>query len=225
MEHALTNSTTDADQKVVRVGIIEDKRELREGLMMLINGTPGYRCVQASRSMEEALVKVRLELPDVMLVDIGLPGMSGIEGTKILKERYPSLLIVALTVFDDDDNIFAALCAGASGYVLKKTPPARLLENLKELVSGGAPISPEVAARVIKLFKNYTPPVGAKTRLTQQETEILKLLVEGHNYKTAAAELDITSNTVAFHLRNIYQKLQVHSKSEAVVKALRLGLV
>jgi DNA-binding NarL/FixJ family response regulator len=160
-----------------------------------------------------------------MLVDIGLPGMSGIEGTKILKERYPSLLIVALTVFDDDDNIFAALCAGASGYVLKKTPPARLLENLKELVSGGAPISPEVAARVIKLFKNYTPPVGAKTRLTQQETEILKLLVEGHNYKTAAAELDITSNTVAFHLRNIYQKLQVHSKSEAVVKALRLGLV
>jgi DNA-binding NarL/FixJ family response regulator len=225
MEHTLINSVPDADQKVVRVGIIEDKRELREGLMMLINGTPGYRCVQASRSMEEALVKVRLELPDVMLVDIGLPGMSGIEGTKILKERYPSLLIVALTVFDDDDNIFAALCAGASGYVLKKTPPARLLENLKELVSGGAPISPEVAARVIKLFKNYTPPVGAKTRLTQQETEILKLLVEGHNYKTAAAELDITSNTVAFHLRNIYQKLQVHSKSEAVVKALRLGLV
>lgn len=225
MEHMLTNQAPDADQKAVRVGIIEDKRELREGLMMLINGTPGYRCVQASRSMEEALVKVRLELPDVMLVDIGLPGMSGIEGTKILKERYPSLLIVALTVFDDDDNIFAALCAGASGYVLKKTPPARLLENLKELVSGGAPISPEVAARVIKLFKNYTPPVGAKTRLTQQETEILKLLVEGHNYKTAAAELDITSNTVAFHLRNIYQKLQVHSKSEAVVKALRLGLV
>ena len=129
------------------------------------------------------------------------------------------------TVFDDDDNIFAALCAGASGYVLKKTPPARLLENLKELVSGGAPISPEVAARVIKLFKNYTPPAGAKTRLTQQETEILKLLVEGHNYKTAAAELGITSNTVAFHLRNIYQKLQVHSKSEAVAKALRMGLV
>ena len=225
MEHTLTNQAPAADQKVVRVGIIEDKRELREGLMMLINGTPGYRCVQTSRSMEEALVKVRLELPDVMLVDIGLPGMSGIEGMKILKERYPDLLVVALTVFDDDDNIFAALCAGASGYVLKKTPPARLLENLKELVSGGAPISPEVAARVIKLFKNYSPPVGAKTRLTQQETEILKLLVEGHHYKTAAAELEITSNTVAFHLRNIYRKLQVHSKSEAVAKALRLGLV
>ncbi len=225
MEHPLTNQTTAADQPVVRVGIIEDKRELREGLMMLINGTPGYRCLQTSRSMEEALTKVRLELPDVMLVDIGLPGMSGIDGMKILRERYPGLLIVALTVFDDDDNIFAALCAGASGYVLKKTPPARLLENLKELVSGGAPISPEVAARVIKLFKHYTPPAGAKTRLTQQETEILKLLVEGHNYKTAAAELAITSNTVAFHLRNIYQKLQVHSKSEAVAKALRLGLV
>jgi DNA-binding NarL/FixJ family response regulator len=225
MEQISINQTAAADQKVVRVGIIEDKRELREGLMMLINGTAGYRCVQTSRSMEEALTKVRVELPDVMLVDIGLPGMSGIEGMKILKERYPDLLIVALTVFDDDDNIFAALCGGASGYVLKKTPPARLLENLKELVSGGAPISPEVAARVIKLFKHYTPPAGNKTRLTQQETEILKLIVEGHNYKTAAAELDITSNTVAFHLRNIYQKLQVHSKSEAVAKALRLGLV
>ena len=213
------------DQQAVRIGIIEDKRELREGLMMLINGTAGYRCVQTSRSMEEALTKVRLELPDVMLVDIGLPGMSGIEGMKILKERYPELLVVALTVFDDDDNIFAALCAGASGYVLKKTPPARLLENLKELVSGGAPISPEVAARVIKLFKNYSPSGGTKTHLTQQETEILKLIVEGHNYKTAAAELGISSNTVAFHLRNIYQKLQVHSKSEAVAKALRLGLV
>lgn len=225
MEQIIANQVPATNEKLVHVGIIEDKRELREGLMMLINGTPGYRCVQTSRSMEEALTKVRLELPDVMLVDIGLPGMSGIEGMKILKERYPELLIVALTVFDDDDNIFAALCAGASGYVLKKTPPARLLENLKELVSGGAPISPEVAARVIKLFKNYTPPAGAKTRLTQQETEILKLLVEGHNYKTAAAELEITSNTVAFHLRNIYQKLQVHSKSEAVAKALRMGLV
>jgi DNA-binding NarL/FixJ family response regulator len=225
MEQIIANQPPVADGKLVHVGIIEDKRELREGLMMLINGTPGYRCVQTSRSMEEALTKVRLELPDVMLVDIGLPGMSGIEGMKILKERYPELLVVALTVFDDDDNIFAALCAGASGYVLKKTPPARLLENLKELVSGGAPISPEVAARVIKLFKNYTPPAGAKTRLTQQETEILKLLVEGHNYKTAAAELEISSNTVAFHLRNIYQKLQVHSKSEAVAKALRMGLV
>jgi DNA-binding NarL/FixJ family response regulator len=225
MEQIIANQVPATNEKLVHVGIIEDKRELREGLMMLINGTPGYRCVQTSRSMEEALTKVRLELPDVMLCDIGLPGMSGIEGMKILKERYPELLIVALTVFDDDDNIFAALCAGASGYVLKKTPPARLLENLKELVSGGAPISPEVAARVIKLFKNYTPPAGAKTRLTQQETEILKLLVEGHNYKTAAAELEITSNTVAFHLRNIYQKLQVHSKSEAVAKALRMGLV
>jgi DNA-binding NarL/FixJ family response regulator len=225
MEPILPTQAPAADQTVVRVGIIEDKRELREGLMMLINGTPGYRCSQTSRSMEEALTKVRLESPDVMLVDIGLPGMSGIEGMKILKERYPGLLVVALTVFDDDDNIFAALCAGASGYILKKTPPARLLENLKELVSGGAPISPEVAARVIKLFKNYTPAAGTKTRLTQQETEILKLLVEGHNYKTAAAELEITSNTVAFHLRNIYQKLQVHSKSGAVAKALRLGLV
>jgi len=154
-----------------------------------------------------------------------MPGMSGIEGIRILKERFPTLTLLAFTVYDDDENIFEALCAGASGYLLKNTTPARLLEGLREVVNGGAPMSPEVARKVIKLFREVRPPHRTDHRLTPQETEIVKLLVEGHSYKTAAAELGISLNTVSFHLRNVYAKLQVHSKSEAVSKALRNHIV
>lgn len=192
---------------------------------MLINGTPGFRCTGAYRTMEEALQKIGFELPDVVLNDIGLPGMSGIEGIKILKERHPDLLILMLTVYDDDERIFDAMCAGASGYLLKKTPPARLLESLKEAVGGGAPMSPEVARRVISLFREVRPPERAQYDLSPHETRLLKLFVEGHNYKTAAAELGVSVHTVSFHLRSIYDKLQVHSKSEAVAKALQNRLV
>jgi DNA-binding NarL/FixJ family response regulator len=209
----------------IKVAIVEDRREIREGLAILINGTEGFRCTGSYRSMEEALDKIGFELPDVALNDIGLPGMSGIEGIKILKERYPDLLVLMLTVYDDDERIFDAMCAGASGYLLKKTPPARLLESLKEAVAGGAPMSPEVARRVISLFREIRPPERADYELTPHETRLLKLFVEGHNYKTAAAELGVSVHTVSFHLRNIYDKLQVHSKSEAVAKALRDRLV
>jgi len=210
---------------LIIVAIIEDLREVREGLTALVNGTPGFRCSGGYRTVEDALRAIDRELPDVVLVDLGLPGMSGIEGIRILKERYPETPSVVLTVYDDEDEIFNALCAGASGYLLKNTPPARLLECLQEVVGGGAPMSPEVARRVVKLFREIRPPARASHNLTPQETELLKLLVEGHNYKTAAAELGITTNTVSFHLRNIYAKLQVHSKSEAVAKALRDHLV
>ena len=209
----------------IRVAIIEDLREVREGLAALINGTAGFRCAGSFRTMEDALRQVNHELPDVILTDIGLPGMSGIEGIRILKQRHPDLPIVALTVYDDEEEIFDALCAGASGYLLKDTQPARLLECLREVISGGAPMSPEVARRVIKLFREFRPPDRASHNLTPAETELLKLLVEGHNYKTAAAELGISINTVSFHLRNIYEKLQVHSKTEAVSKALRERIV
>jgi DNA-binding NarL/FixJ family response regulator len=160
-----------------------------------------------------------------LLSDIGLPGMSGIEGVAILKERYPDLLILMLTVYDDDERIFDAMCAGASGYLLKKTPPGRLLDSLREVASGGAPMSPEVARRVISLFREIRPPDRADYELTPHETRLLRLLVQGHNYKTAAAELGVTVHTVSFHLRSIYEKLQVHSKSEAVAKALQNRLV
>lgn len=218
---------------LVRVLIIEDLRDLREGLMTLINGTPGFRCLSAHRTMEDALARLGiqppskspLELPDVVLTDLGLPLMSGIEGIRLLRAHYPELPILALTICGDEDQVFNALCAGASGYLLKDTPPARLLESLREVASGGAPMSPEVARRVVKLFREFRPPEQAAYHLTPQEQELLRLLVEGHHKKTAADAMGVSFHTVSFHLRNIYLKLEVHSKSEAVAKALRSGLV
>ena len=136
----------------IQVAIIEDQREVREGLMTLIDGTSGFKCVSSFRTMEEALAQIGANLPDVILTDIGLPGMSGVEGIRILRERHKDIPIVALTVYDDDDDVFNGLCAGASGYLLKNTPPARLLESLREVVDGGGPMSPEVARRVVHLF-------------------------------------------------------------------------
>ncbi|HEX3229436.1 MAG TPA: response regulator transcription factor [Pyrinomonadaceae bacterium] len=210
---------------VIEVAIVEDRREIRESLALLIGGTEGFKCIGSYRSMEEALDKLKHHQPHLLLSDIGLPGMSGIEGVAILKERYPDLLILMLTVYDDDERIFDAMCAGASGYLLKKTPPARLLDSLREVASGGAPMSPEVAKRVVALFREIRPPERADYELTPHETRLLKLLVQGHNYKTAATELGVTVHTVSFHLRSIYEKLQVHSKSEAVAKALQNRLV
>lgn len=210
---------------VIRVLIVEDVREVREGLAALINGTRGFRCTGSFFSMEEALERVGGQEPDLILTDIGLPGMSGIAGIKILHERFPAIPILALTVYDSDDQVFNAICAGASGYLLKNTAPARLLESMQEAVAGGAPMSPEVARRVINLFRKFRPPETASYHLTPQETELLKLLVEGHYKKTAAHQMGISTNTVSFHLKNIYGKLQVHSKTEAVAKALRERLV
>jgi DNA-binding NarL/FixJ family response regulator len=207
------------------VAIIEDDRRIRDGLGTLINGTSGYRCPLMFRSMEEALARTWSEVPDVALVDIGLPGMSGIEGLARLRERYPTVALLMLTVYEDDDRIFEALCAGASGYLLKKTPPNKLLECLVEVLRGGAPMSPEVARRVLRLFREIRPPARVEYDLTPHELRLLKLLVEGHNYQSAAAELGVSFSTINFHMQNIYGKLQVHSKSEAVAKALRQRLV
>jgi DNA-binding NarL/FixJ family response regulator len=209
----------------IRVVIIEDMREVREGLTMLINGTAGFQCAGSYRSMIEMLDRFNDLTTDIILTDIGLPGMSGIDGTRILRERSPDIPILALTVYDNDEKVFAALCAGASGYLLKNTPPAKLLESLREAVNGGAPMSPEVARRVVKLFRDFHPPEQAEYRLTPQEQELLKLMVDGHHYKTAAQSMGISTSTVSFHLKNIYAKLHVHSKTEAVAKALREHLV
>lgn len=210
---------------MIRVTIIEDQREIRDGLRTLIDGTPGYSSAGSYRSMEEALPRIAGDNPDVILVDIGLPGMSGIEGIPRMSGLCPAARILVLSIYDDDERIFAALCAGASGYLLKKTPPTRLLESLKEAVNGGGPMSPEVANRVISLFRDFRPPQPASHELTPHETRLLKLLAEGHNYKTAAREFDVSVNTIAFHMKHIYEKLHVHSKSQAVAKALRAGIV
>lgn len=207
------------------VAIIEDQGPIREGLRLLIDGTPGFRCTGAFGSMEEALRRFCHPAPELALVDIGLPGLSGIEGIPLLRERHPGMTILVLTIYGDDDRIFAALCSGASGYLLKKTQPAKLLEALKEAAEGGSPMSPEVARRVIGLFSRVRPPEKAIYDLTPHEVRLLQLLAEGHNYKTAANVLNVSPNTIAFHMKHIYEKLHVHSKSEAVAKALRSQIV
>lgn len=209
----------------LKIAIVEDQPKIRDGLRTIIDGTDGYRCVGSFGSMEEALDKLDRDMPEILLMDIGLPGMSGIEGTRRMRELHPEVAVLMLTVYDDDRRIFDALCAGACGYLLKKTPPARLLESLREVAGGGAPMSPEVARRVVALFREFRPPENAKHQLTPHEVRILALLVEGHNYKTAAVELGVSVNTIRFHMRSIYDKLQVHSKSEAVSKALRNRIV
>jgi DNA-binding NarL/FixJ family response regulator len=225
MAEQSTRTIDDPSLQTITVAIVEDRREIREGLAALINGTEGYSCVSAFATMEDALANIHRHLPQVLLVDIGLPGMSGIEGITLLKERHPQLLHLMLTVYDDDDRIMKALCAGACGYLLKKTPPARLLESIREVVSGGAPMSPVIARRVIDLFREYRPPADCEHALTPHETKLLRMLVEGHNYKTLARELDVSINTISFHMKRIYEKLQVHSKSEAVSKALRRRII
>jgi DNA-binding NarL/FixJ family response regulator len=209
----------------IRVAIVEDQQDIRNGLCALVGGTQGYHCVGAFPSMEDALQGLRPGSADVVLVDIGLPRMSGIEGTRALRARDPKIQVLILTIYDDDRRIFEAVCAGACGYLLKKTPPARLLECIKDVAGGGAAMSPEVARRVMELFRQIRPPHDVDYHLTPHEVRLLRMLVEGHNYKTAADLLGVSVNTISFHMRSIYGKLEVHSKSEAVAKALRSRLV
>lgn len=208
-----------------RIAIVEDERELREGLQTLINFSAPFRCVKSFDSMENAVREIDATNVDLVLTDIGLPKMNGIEGTRILRAKFPALPIVILTVHNENEKIFDALCAGANGYLLKNTRPAEIIESLNELLNGGAPMSPEVARRVVALFRKFAPPPASAYNLTEQEKQILKMLVAGHYYKTAAHELGISVHTVSFHLRNIYEKLHVHSKTEAVAKALRENLI
>ncbi|MEZ5425972.1 MAG: response regulator transcription factor [Pyrinomonadaceae bacterium] len=211
--------------KTVRVSIVEDRPETRKGLARLISGAKEFVCAATYRSMEEAIEHIPQNMPDLVLSDIGLPGMSGIEGIRILKERYPNLLVLMLSVYDDDDRIIEAICAGASGYLLKSTSTTKLIASLKEVLNGGAPMSPEIARRVMELFRQSPPPKQVDYDLTPHELRLLKMLVDGHNYKTAASELGLSVNTISFHMRHIYEKLQVHSKSEAVAKALKNRIV
>lgn len=214
-----------AKTQLTQVAIIEDERDLREGLRSLLNFTPNFKCVGDYRSMEEALRQIYLFKPDLVLTDIGLPNMNGIEGTRILREKFPDLPIIVLTVHDEDDKIFQALCAGANGYLLKNSSPSAIISAINEVLNGGSPMSPSVATRVVNLFRKFAPPEKSDVHLTEQERKILKMLTEGHHYKTVAFDLNISISTVSFHIKNIYEKLQVHSKSEAVAKALRENLV
>jgi DNA-binding NarL/FixJ family response regulator len=209
----------------IRVALVEDRHEIREGLRQMIAGSQGFECCGAYGSMEEALPAIGSAAPHVALIDIGLPGISGVEGIRQIRRNHPAIRLLVLSIYNDDERVFAAICAGACGYLLKKTPPARLLESIREVVAGGAPMSPEIANRVLTLFRENAPPHQADYNLTPHELRLLRLLVEGHNYKTMSALLNVTVHAVSFHMRNIYEKLEVHSKSEAVGKALRQHLL
>lgn len=213
-------------QQEIKVVLVEDDQRLREGLGMLVDGSPGFRLVGAFNSVEEALARRLGEAPEVLLLDIHLPGVPGSQGVRPLIEKWPGAVALMLTVFEEEDHIFTSLCNGAVGYLLKRTPPARLLEAVREAHGGGSPMSPEIARKVIHLFrKTPPPPMQLDITLSPQEAKLLALIAEGASYQAAGDRLFISINTVRKHIRSIYEKLQVHTKSEAVKKALQAGLI
>ncbi len=211
------------DQRQIRIAIIEDHVDFSESVNFLLKSTEGFRPVGQFQSVEEALGK--MTEPDVVLLDIYLPGMSGIEGVKEIKNRFPNAKIIMLTVFEDNKNIFHAILEGADGYLLKKTPPVRILQSIEDVMSGGAPMTPIVAKQALSIFKQYAPKGTSTDLLTDREQEILDMIVRGVTTKAIALKLYISHATVRNHIRHIYEKLQVHSKSEAVVKALQDDLI
>ncbi len=212
---------------MIKVVVVEDNDAIREGLKILIDGTEGYSCVAVYSRCDVMLKNLEKLNPDVMLMDIGLPGMNGIEGIKKAKLIFPDLTILVLTVYEENDLVFDALCAGACGYLVKKTPPSRLLEAIQEAYQGGAPMSASIARKVIDFFqqKKQLSPQKPQNILTPREKEILGGLVEGNSFKAIADSLFISIETVRFHFRNIYKKLHVHSQSEAVAKAIKEGII
>ncbi|KAF0141418.1 MAG: response regulator transcription factor [Ignavibacteriales bacterium] len=212
---------------MIKVVITEDNNTIREGLAALINGTPGYSCVGAFSECESFLAKIPTLPADVVLMDIGLPGMSGIDGIVKAKKMRPELNILMLTVYEDSQTVFKALCAGACGYLVKKTPPARLLDAIKDANDGGAPMSSLIARQVIDVFKQTQGKQNEEkdTELSSREKEVLTSLSDGNNYQEIADRLFISVDTVRHHIKNIYRKLHVHSQSEAVAKAIRKGII
>jgi len=209
----------------LRIALVEDQARTRAGLVALLGREPGFKVVAAWSSMEEALRELERAAPHVLLSDIGLPGMSGIDGVRRVIQAMPGLPVLMLTVYSDNDRVFDALCAGASGYVLKDTPPDRLVAAIRELAEGGAPMTPEIARKVVTMFQKVAPPRSSDHALTARELDVLQALADGHSYKTAAAALGLALDTIRFHVRAIYSKLQVHSKSEAVRAALTRRIV
>jgi DNA-binding NarL/FixJ family response regulator len=207
--------------RTLSVAVVEDDRRTREGLGMLIDGMPGYRCVGTFTRVEDALATRVRGTPDVILLDIDLPGIPGPEGVTVLVDRFPGVAIVMLTVYTDPARVLDAICNGACGYLLKDTPPVRLIEAIREAASGGAPMSPEVARLVVTRLRQTSPARQPEANLTPQEIRLLQLLSDGYSYEGAAHQLEITINTVRNYIRSIYDKLHVHTRSEAVSKALR----
>lgn len=213
------------DSGVIRVAIVEDDRRIRETVAQLIDRASGMKCIGVWRMAEDALRDLIAAPADVLLLDIHLPGVSGSEAAQTFHHRWPEMAILMFTVFENDARVFESLCNGATGYLLKKTEPARLIEAIREARAGGAPMSPDIARRVVELFRAMRPAPKGAIALTRAEIQMLALLADGHSYHSAATEMDISINTVRNRIRSIYEKLHVHSRSEAVSKALRHGII
>jgi DNA-binding NarL/FixJ family response regulator len=212
-------------ETLVRVGVVEDDTGTRDGLQWLINSTAGLRCVGTFPSVETALDGLAAEAPDVLLLDIHLPGMLGSEAVPLLRERYPHMQVLMLTVYAGEDRVFESLRNGACGYVLKKQPPAELMEAVQDAHRGGSPMSSEIARKVIEFLRRAPAPPQADNQLTPQEVRLLGLLAEGYSYLGASAKLGVSLNTVRNYIRSVYGKLQVSTRSEAVGKALRHQII
>jgi DNA-binding NarL/FixJ family response regulator len=204
----------------VAVSIVEDDRGTRESIVELLGRAPGVQCVGAHATGEEALAAIPGEKPDVVLMDINLPGMSGIQCVAQLKERLPKSQVLMLTTYEDGDRIFESLRAGASGYLLKNIPPAELVQAVEQVHAGGAPMSMQIARKVVNHFQQIKQPASEMEKLTKREQEILALLAKGYLYKEIADNLGITLSTVRAHLHTVYEKLHVQSRTQAVVKFL-----
>lgn len=205
-----------------RLLIYEDNAKLRQSLCMLINGQQDYEVVGGFPNCNHVMNEVSKAHPDIVIMDIDMPGTNGIEGVRKIKEYNPDIYILMYTVFEDDDRIFDSLCAGANGYVLKKSPPSKLIEALRELSEGGAPLTPTVARKVLERLNQ---PHRLRYHLSDREKDVLRLLVQGYSYKKIASDCHISIDTVRSHVRNIYTKLHVNCGREAVVKALKERIV
>ncbi len=208
----------------LRVALVEDDAAMRDGLRWLIDSSEGFGCVGAFATAEAALSGLAQQPADVLLLDIHLPGMLGSDAVPLFRERHPQTQVLMLTVYDSEDKVLESLRNGASGYILKKTPPAELLEAVRDAHCGGSPMSSEIARKVIELLRRPAVPAPAE-KLTAQEVRLLELLAEGYSYQGAAARLEVSVNTVRNYIRSVYQKLQVSTRSEAVSKALRGGVI
>jgi DNA-binding NarL/FixJ family response regulator len=204
----------------IKVSIVEDNDQIREGLSVLINGSTGFQCVATYPTAENALKYLPAQKPDVVLMDIQLPGMSGIECVRELKRLLPDLQIMMLTIYEDDDNVFKSIVAGASGYVLKKTPPSELMDAVSDLHNGGSPMSDRIARKVVQAFQQMGKSSRETENLTQRESEVLSYVAKGFQDKEIAEKFFLSSETVRTHLRNIYKKLHVRSRTEATLKYL-----
>jgi DNA-binding NarL/FixJ family response regulator len=212
----------------INVIIFEDNHNLRIGLSQLINSSMGFECTGAYENCSNLLKNIREHKPDIVLMDIGMPGINGIDAVKLIREKHPDLKILMQTVFEEDEKIFASILAGANGYILKNAGALRVLDALKEIYEGGSPMSPSIATKVLKMVSqpHQTPKdLSPKFNLSDREIEILSCLVQGMSYKLIADACLISIDTVRGHIRNIYDKLHVNSKGEAIVKAIRDNIV